>query len=49
MIVRPAADLPPYLAGRVGTADYVETFGPEPAAGIAQVAEAAKAAGAATE
>ena len=42
VIVMPAAELPPYMAGRVGPADYVETFGPEPAAGIAQVAKAAK-------
>ena len=39
VIVMPAAELPPYMAGRVGPADYVETFGPEPAAGIAQVAK----------
>ena len=42
VIVMPAAELPPYMAGRVGPADYVETFGPEPAAGIAQVAKVAK-------
>ena len=49
VIVMPAADLPPYMAGRVGPADYVETFGPEPAAGIAQVAEVAEATEAANE
>lgn len=49
VIVMPAAGLPPYMAGRVGPADYVETFGPEPAAGIAQVAKVPEATGAPNE
>lgn len=49
VIVMPAAEPPPYMAGRVGPADYVETFGPEPAAGIAQVAKVPEATGAPNE